>query len=213
MYFIGDTHGKTDRLRRLVDSLPPEAKKFQIGDMGLGFSGVSLRILDNFRFIRGNHDDPAKCKEHYNYAGEFGYLESDGVFFIGGAWSIDYYMRTPGVSWWPDEQLSDEQLRDCEELYKKVKPRIVASHEAPTKAAEALLRDLIGGYFDAKKDCANTRTSQAMQRMLDAHKPEVWVFGHYHIDKSFELEGCQFHCLAELSVKEVPSGNERSASL
>lgn len=39
--------------------------------------------------------------------------------------------------------------------------------------------------------------------MLEIHRPKVWVFGHYHIDKDFELNGTRFICLNELSTIDV----------
>jgi len=210
MYFIGDCHGKVEKLLRIIHQFPKEAQFFQLGDMGLGFRGVFLPHIDNLKFIRGNHDSPQQCQAHPCYAGEFGYDADTGIFWIGGAWSIDAAYRVEGVSWWRDEELSQEQLEAAIELYIKVKPKLVVSHEAPSEAAKTLLNAAIVGnpggeqaYFGAKFGCVDTRTSKALQRMFDTHKPDQWIFGHYHFDKTFELEGCQFTCLAELSVKEV----------
>jgi hypothetical protein len=38
--------------------------------------------------------------------------------------------------------------------------------------------------------------------MFEAHQPETWVFGHYHVDRDFELKGTHFRCCAELSTFE-----------
>jgi hypothetical protein len=210
MYFIGDTHGKIEKLLRIVGTLPKDAEVFQLGDMGLGFRGVFLPHLKHFKFIRGNHDSPKQCQAHPNYAGEYGYDYDTGIFWIGGAWSIDAMYRTEDVSWWRDEELSTFQLEDALKLYSEVKPHIVVSHEAPSEAAKALLNAAIianpggeQGYFGAKFGCVKTRTSETLQKMFNAHKPDKWIFGHYHFDKTFELDGCEFTCLAELSVKEV----------
>lgn len=203
MIFIGDTHGKTGQLANLVEGLPGEIAKFQLGDMGLGFRGVSLPKLSNFRFIRGNHDSPQLCQAHPCYAGEWGYSPEEKLFFLGGAWSIDWAMRVPGVSWWEDEELSLAQLESAVQDYLKAKPRMVATHECPTKAARPLLQDLLGPYFEAKAQCSESRTAHALQAMFDQHQPEHWVFGHYHISKDFELNGTQFHCVPELGVKEL----------
>lgn len=116
-----------------------------------------------------------------------------------------------------------EELHKAKELYLKTKPVIIATHEAPTKAAVKMLEGIgvAGGheqcptddavrakgdeyqYYKAKLGCVNTRTSQVLQQMFDGHKPKHWVFGHYHLDRTFDIEGCTFHCLNELSMKEI----------
>lgn len=223
MIYIGDCHGKTPQFTwMLKHGMKPEYRNkqyFQLGDMGLGFRGVHLEHLDQLQFIRGNHDDPAICKVHPCYAGEYGYIPEEELFFLGGAWSIDAKWRTEGISWWRDEEQSIEELNKAHQLYLEVKPRIVATHEAPTVAALTMLNNLMiplskddsatsvvkgeeYSYYKAKLGCVNTRTSQALQQMFEAHKPEHWVFGHYHVEKDFEVEGTQFHCLPELMAKE-----------
>jgi hypothetical protein len=194
---------------------------FQLGDMGLGFKGVTLREFERKRllFIRGNHDNPAFCKAHPNYAGEYGYIPEESLFFCGGAWSIDHAWRIPMISWWPDEEQSPEELNAAYQMYVETKPRIVATHEAPSKAAILMLSGMLAPksdenptnvlkgedyqYYKEKLGCIDTRTSQIFQQMFDAHKPEHWVFGHYHLDRDFEIAGCQFHCVSELEKKEI----------
>jgi Calcineurin-like phosphoesterase len=226
MIYIGDTHGKTSQLEWMLRHNPKLQGKrsFQLGDMGLGFKGVTLRQFERerFLFIRGNHDNPQFCAAHPNYAGEYGYLEDENLFFLGGAWSIDAAWRIPGISWWPDEEQSPEALNAAFQLYVKSKPRIVATHETPTSAAITMLNGLMmpkrteSGYTDATREkgedyeyykaklgCAETRTSQYLQQMFDAHQPEHWVFGHYHVRRDFTIKGTQFHCLPELATLEV----------
>lgn len=203
---IGDVHGKTGQY---CHKLPQFERSIQLGDMGLGFKGVGLpppgTVPPDFtkhRFIRGNHDNPAKCQRHPGYLGEFGFLPEDNIFYIGGAFSIDREWRTEGIDWWADEQLSYQQLDDAIKLYLDAKPRFVVSHECPQKTSQWILLDLIGQYAVAKGACINTRTCQAMQNMLEGHQPEAWIFGHYHIDKFLKVPGfnTQFVCRAELST-------------
>jgi hypothetical protein len=166
--------------------------------MGLGFKGVGLHPMSpNHTFFRGNHDEPVKCRAHKNYRGDFGYDMTTGIFHIAGAWSIDRAYRVEGISWWCDEELSYQELEEAIDLYKLFKPRFVLSHEAPANAAKALLLDLSGPYFAAKMACSMSRTSEAMQLMLDFHQPKEWCFGHYHVDKSFQVPGydTKFTCV------------------
>jgi len=183
---IGDVHGFTNTYQKwLRRNLAADQHSIQLGDMGLGFKGVGLHEMPNHKFIRGNHDNPAKCRAHKNYLGDFGYEDTSGIFYISGAFSIDRDMRVEGVSWWADEELSYDELGQAIDLYEKTKPRFVVSHECPTIAGSALLHRMNGAYFADKLACTRSRTAEAMQQMLDIHQPSEWVFGHYHIDKSF----------------------------
>jgi predicted phosphodiesterase len=207
MYFIGDVHGKTEQLVRKVNALPRIETKIQVGDMGLGFKGTLLPHLDYFYFIRGNHDSPQVCQVHPNYLGDFGFSHIYSMFWMSGAWSIDYKIRTPGVTWWPDEELSYTQLNQAFNLYQEKKPRIVVTHETPEAIGRILMSrlSLVGDFYYSGNTGVyiQSRTSQILQQMFDIHKPEVWVFGHYHIDETIPFQGTQFHCLNELSVKEI----------
>jgi hypothetical protein len=201
---IGDVHGYTKTYQKwLRDNLDPDSRSIQIGDMGLGFAAVGLPapgqppLGDSHKFFRGNHDSPERCRVHKNYLGDYGYLDGDKLFWVAGAWSIDRAWRTEGVSWWAEEELSYNELGKVIDLYIQVKPRFVLSHEAPAKAANILLANLLGPYFLAKGGCANSRTAQALEAMLSIHAPEKWIFGHYHIDKEFHVPGfdTKFICL------------------
>jgi hypothetical protein len=235
IYFIGDVHGKIAEYTRILKRDVGTAPCLQLGDMGLGFSGTVLPIqLPQHSFIRGNHDDPAACRAHRNYAGDYGTLSGVAlnlaevpypvVFFCGGAISIDSEWRKawnaqeqwewtkwksksstpPRKVWWEDEEMSQADLDEALALYVATKPDIVATHEAPTKAAEFLLAH---GFRPEKRECAYTRTSRTLQQMLDAHQPKRWLFGHYHRDMEFTLgskvNGTIFNCLTELSLLGV----------
>jgi hypothetical protein len=199
--FIGDIHGHTDSLRFLTKGKLGEF--IALGDIGFGF-GDDIPVLDNVKYIRGNHDDPAAARRHPNYLGDYG-MYGD-IFFISGAFSIDYQWRQVRMAagckpiWWPDEELSQDGLDKAVEMYSDLKPRIVATHEAPSNVATALLSELL--FRPEKAECIATRTSQALQRMLNHHQPEHWYFGHYHIDWQKDLGGTRFHCLNELSISE-----------
>jgi hypothetical protein len=235
MIFIGDVHGKISQYRNIIREL--EGPSIQVGDMGLGFKGVRLypegcMASGKHKFIRGNHDSPQECMKHRHYLGHWGVLK-DGdrsIFYLGGAWSIDQQWRIPGISWWPDEELSQVDLHAAYMDYCNAKPDIVATHEAPSNAAFEMVSNLTiesesykwnkanreynatdsdkekgeeYQYFKSKLGCINTRTSQYLQQMFDVHQPKHWVFGHYHVRRDFDIKGCHFHCIPELGVLEL----------
>lgn len=199
---IGDAHGKVKTLYFIQRKTE---RSIQLGDLGCGFVKV-MEWPEQHKFIRGNHDDPAIARTHPNYLGDFGYLPDEKIFYIGGADSIDKDIRIQGVDWWQDEELSFGDFDKVIELYKEIKPPIVISHECPASANEVLLKSLMGDYFLMKGVLKSSRTCQAMQTLLEIHQPNLWVFGHYHIDKTFKIGNgvkTKFQCLGELQIKEL----------
>jgi hypothetical protein len=51
---------------------------------------------------------------------------------------------------------------------------MVISHTAPSEAAKEILKDLVGSYFLGKGIDVESRTSRALQEMLEAHRPSAW---------------------------------------
>lgn len=205
---IGDVHGKWPEYYKLLKKI--DGHSIQLGDMGVGFSRGKQypEVQDRrHRWFRGNHDNPEICYECPNYLGDYGYIEEDNIFWLAGAFSIDYMWRTPGRSWWADEELSCPELEKAIALYKEKKPKFVISHDAPKEAAIWMLTKTIPGFRPEKMDCATSRTSEALQLMHDFHKPKEWIFGHYHVDVSFEWKETKFTCVNELSTYELETQN------
>lgn len=206
---IGDVHGKTGDYKRLVRDLPEGQRSIQIGDMGVGFPGVVVHNMSrDHKWFRGNHDCPEKCRKSPNYLGDYGFLPEDSLFWLAGAFSIDRMCRTVGISWWDDEELSYSELSKAIQLYEQSKPKFVTSHEAPSKAAKMMLRDLSLEVFSDKVNCSMSRTAEALQEMFDRHQPKEWIFGHYHVDKSFEFQGTKFTCVNELSTYDLETSKQ-----
>lgn len=187
MRFIGDVHGKMDKYRAIALE---GGISIQLGDFGAGF--VSLpNMPDGHRFIRGNHDSPDVCRQSPNWIIDG--CSEDGMFFLGGAHSIDKHRRIPGVSWWEDEELSYGELERIIDDYAKERPEVVISHTCPLT--------VISDLFGARP--IGSRTEQAMSAMLDVHKPDLWIFGHWHKSVNKVIDGTRFICLAELEWMDI----------
>lgn len=196
MLIIGDVHARFEDYKELIRG---RSASFQLGDMGIGFStrsgkeplsNVVIEEPGSHAFIRGNHDNPSACRDHPNYAGDFGVIGD--VFFIGGSFSIDHQFRTEGIDWWRDEELNYAKCHKALCLYIKTKPRVVLSHEAPLSIAAELLN----------KWPHVSRTGQLFQQMLEFHVPEKWYFAHYHTNWTFSKSGCDFYCINSLHAIE-----------
>jgi hypothetical protein len=210
MRLIGDVHGKYDRYKKIIGDCK---NSVQVGDMGVGFRRLGTMRGDvkefyanpphyamtegNHRFIRGNHDNPSVCKNHSQYIPD-GYMENN-MMFVGGALSIDRHMRQEDYNWWPEEELSMNQLNDIIDNYLQHKPEIMVTHECPDDIAFKFL------YSEKFED--KSRTRQAFSSMWQMHKPKMWIFGHWHRSYNENVLGTQFICLNELEYVDIDTEN------
>lgn len=201
MRFIGDIHGKLRQYTALLDV----DESVQIGDFGWGWiSETQTAQIDKrqatgkHRFIRGNHDDPSVCRDRPGWIGDGTFDAARSIMYVGGAWSIDVEYRTPGLNWWPDEELSLSDFSKITEDYARHKPRIMVTHDTPTSVAAALFFP-----FGTKKKQHPTRTAHALQHLFELHQPDLWLFGHWHESRKVLINGTEFRCLNELEVFDV----------
>lgn len=176
MLIIGDVHGK---FKEWADLIANEKESLQIGDFGFNYpSSVPGHV-----FFPGNHDN------HENYPdyclGRYG--EYRDMFFVGGAYSIDHDVRTEGIDWFRNEELSYLEQEECFRQYSLAKPDIVLSHDCPTVVRYEF------GY-------PQNQTSYLLQCMFLEHMPKLWIFGHHHRSWSKTIADTKFVCLNELET-------------
>jgi len=192
--FIGDVHGKFADYNELIQVPHPT---IQVGDMGIGFGREHmLQMTMKDRFINGNHDDPHLCRTHPNFLPPA--TPWNGVFEVGGGYSIDKAYRIPGVDWWSDEELSYTELERVIEAYEFRKPDIVVSHEAPAFLARSLVQAI-----GSRVIFPPSRTARALDAMYAKHAPKFWAFGHWHTSWRAIVGGTQFVCLDILQSYDV----------
>lgn len=204
---IGDVHGKFMRYVSIIDQLDTDS--VQIGDFGLGFAGCKL--TDDFiteylqkegnmehRFIRGNHDNPQTCYDTPEFIPDG--TVKDNIMFIGGAWSIDSSLRTEGLDWWADEEVSTKEWYIFLDMYAISKPEIMITHDCPQFFSTKYIVDegLAMGNVAYK-----TVTGQALEVCFDMHKPKLWIFGHWHHTLDVTVDGTRFICLNELDYCDI----------
>lgn len=207
MLFIGDVHGKYGPYRRLM--LSAGAPTIQVGDMGVGFQKLLHGEVvgeknpphyamerGRHRFIRGNHDNPKVCRRHSQFIQD-GTIEGP-IMFLGGAQSVDAALRTEGLDFWVDEELSYKELYGLTGVYTDKKPEVMVTHDCPEEVAEAL-----AAHTGRCKLHLQSRTRMALQSMWSAHSPKLWVFGHWHGSFDCVLRGTRFVCLDELEMRNL----------
>jgi hypothetical protein len=205
---IGDVHAKFyDYQTHSINDF--EGPSIQVGDFGIGFAGpywheeVAAWQQDNpqHRFIRGNHDNPAKCKTMPGFIAD-GTVEND-VMFVGGAWSIDHAWRTEGTNWWADEECSTQQLYQLIETYSVARPRVMITHDCPATVAH----DMFFSTGVVKGPSYQNRTSDWFDRFLGEYRPEFWFFGHWHHSMAYQKGPSSFICLGEFDYIDVDLTN------
>lgn len=203
---VGDVHQKLDHLKRLLTKKNFDGPVVQLGDLGFNYDKLSDMPGNPFRFLGGNHDNYLAYKNCPESLGDYGTLDSLGrpdVFFIRGGLSIDKKYRTRGFDWFPEEQLTDTEFHDCLAAYSVAKPEIVISHECPQIAIPHVAQ-FSDEYIVANFGCSlPSKTSVFLQNILMIHLPKYWIFGHYHVSKSFRVDGADFRCLSELECCEI----------
>ena len=209
-YLLGDIHGYWGVIaQHIMHYLEKNIAYIQVGDFGIGFNSVEKegerlkelnKILDEYEcdlyVIRGNHDNPAKCKVHPNWIRDGHYDDSLRMMFLGGGYSVDRHLRVEGRDWWPDEEMRLSEYYELLIKYEEEKPRVMVTHDCPE--IEELMLPLIGA-----NSLITTRTGQVFRSMWHAHQPDIWVFGHYHKSLDMFIGNTRFICVDQMQFKDL----------
>jgi len=196
---IGDLHGDHRAINQILQSCHRYDLTIQIGDYGAGFGAEAYLTLigeDKFRVLHGNHDNPSILARYPHDLGRFGVFEigDKKIFYVAGAWSIDQAYRTPGLSWWAEEELSFTEAEECLNLWESVCKDIdlVISHDGPPNFTQH-----IKNVYPIE-----THTGRLLWEMYKIHQPPLWRIGHWH--KSFEkkIGNTIFKCL-DINEEEI----------
>lgn len=189
MLVIGDVHGNINSFEKII--YQHKGDSIQLGDFG--FKKHHDYFLNNFDLesnsvLFGNHDYYPYLREPHSL-GDYGCDHLGELFFVRGAYSIDKHIRTIGVDWFENEEMTYQTFKDVINKYELVKPKIVISHDCPQSLRESLF-----GIHE------KSMTSNGLQAMFEIHQPDLWIFGHHHKSKNVNINGTNFRCLAELEA-------------
>jgi predicted phosphodiesterase len=192
---IGDVHGVYGRYIKLTEKAEFSV---QLGDMGLDYAALESVDPMHHRFVPGNHDNYDNLSPHA-FQTDWGQISMGPVdfFYIRGAYSIDRMLRTVGIDWWEQEQMSWESGRQLVETIAALQPKLILSHDCPTVALNAGVATIDSEWIGP------SITSQILQAVWEVWQPKHWVFGHHHRDWIKQIEGTQFICLNSLSSLDI----------
>lgn len=229
--FVGDPHSHFTSLKYLC-STKPDRKYVLLGDVCIvgdspKYQFFKSEVLGRYdvTFIRGNHDNPEMCKSYAEFIddGTFQTLDSGTkICYIGGASSIDrvYGERKQGLDWWQDEQLTFDELRLIKDKIGIEKPDVIVSHTFPAKVCEQLfgvgtyrmpwMSDALLGNDDPLNPSGMgceyhivPRTETVFQEIFEVHQPDLWVGGHWHVNRSEKIGKTLFRCIDIMNFMEI----------
>jgi hypothetical protein len=200
----GDIHGNFGQLNTLINKKKPKIVVC-CGDFGYWPGHVEIDIKNKdtiILFCDGNHENHWALRKLENteiIPGVFymprgsTYTLPNGkrVLFMGGAESIDRYVRKMGVSWFPEETITQSDFQNLP----AGKIDILISHTCPT--------ELVSTILGPDTWMANDPSTIALSNLWDMYKPKQWFFGHWHCFKQGILHGItEWTCLSGTGMND-----------
>lgn len=193
------------RQNNTLSSLNKEDYLIIAGDFGGVWDGNwQDRIVQNFYdeqpyttlFVDGNHENFDLLNqypvENWNggkvhhitdkiihlIRGQIFTISDKTIFTFGGGLSIDKIYRTSGISWWPQEEPSENECREAMDNLESHNFLVdyVITHAGP----ESIVRNEINSAHKLLRlDC---QTEKFLDKVLESTNYKHWFCGHYHFD-------------------------------
>jgi predicted phosphodiesterase len=221
----GDWHGNIPWMQTVLVKAAADGYRtlIHVGDLAVLWPGEQqftrrlvrcLRELDlRLIFVDGNHDVHPKLRALPRNADGFGAIsdrllyaprghrwELDGVRFgaLGGAHSIDKQWRTEGQTWWPQEDVTAEDVKALGDEPLDV----LITHEAP---AGINVQSFLAGQLPAELDQESYNSRLHVLDAVRATEPELVFCGHWHQRHAETLPGSGTR--VEVLDREKSEGN------
>lgn len=202
---LGDVHGNSGWMRMLAKALPylaPDVTTIlQLGDwwmpaaeMDEAFAATNITAI---YVTNGNHEPWGKVSRILNkHPGEAvrvseivwllprpARLSIGGrsVLSLGGASSVDRDSRIEGLTWWPDEAITDEHVATA---IAGGPADLMLTHESPAgtpvRAVREILRTNPHAFPKAALE-ASAASRARVNEVWDTVRPELLAHGHMHV--------------------------------
>ena len=194
-----------------------------LGDSGICWDGASqdLRVQNIYSslpvttlFIDGNHDNHELLAEYpvtkwhggnvheiddgiiHLMRGQVYQICGETFFTLGGAWSVDQADRAEGISWWPEELPSEEELEEARRNLEKVDYQVdyVLTHTGPTDILEQMGYQIYDG---------GEKLMEFFEDLQFSLTFKDWYFGHMHDDQHIENWHCIMQDVVELTTLDM----------
>lgn len=141
-------------------------------DIGQKWGGKVSKIAESvFRLHRGQTFD----------------IDGKKLWSFGGGYSYDKAIRTPGLSWWPQEIPNYREMTEGMQTLEKIDYAVdlVLTHTAPSTVA-ALALCQVPSKCDEPHNGGERGLRDYFETIATRLKlNDKWIFGHFHIDQSF----------------------------
>lgn len=128
--------------------------------------------------------------------GELYTIDGNRIFTFGGATSTDKRYRTEHISWWEEENASQEEKDKGIAVLERTQWNVdyVITHQAPEQFYQVFVQAMIG---NSKMNCI---TQAYLTEICNRLTYKKWYFGHYHADINSEPVKCRllFNDIVEL---------------
>jgi hypothetical protein len=197
-------------MARAMKKVPDLTAFVQVGDFGYAWPGgkpfallrqywedepMKLAGQKALYWLDGNHENHEQLElDRGAYQSNMIYVPRGGInhfyndefqsvkaMFFGGTTSPDFYARTPGVNWWPQESIQYSQVRKALEQEGPID--MIFSHDHPSA-------------FPYKKydNSYGAADQEFLEVLRSKFKPKFWVFGHHHDFKAGNTCDTQWMC-------------------
>lgn len=220
--YIGDSHSRWNSLFLLIDLakkyMPDIERVVSVGDFGFWprINNQYLEEKTEIFFIDGNHEDhlflnqkeekPYIPHENYNKCFHIprGYFEG-GISYLGGAFSIDKDDRILNETYFTEEEVTEEDVKQTIQNAKNNTVNVLVTHDTSSS-----------GFFNMKKsfhlneelEKKSEETRMKIQLVLEALSPKLHIHGHWH-----QYQRYNFKKTKCISLKNVDFISERANSL
>lgn len=202
---LGDVHGNVGWIRMLSRSLPylaPDVTAiFQLGDWWMPSRDVDEVFADTdimaIYVTLGNHEPWGEITPLMDkYPGEAVRVSElvwllprparltiggRSVLSLGGASSVDRESRIEGLTWWPDEAITDEHVADA---IAGGPADLMLTHESPANTPVRPVREILRTNphrFPKEALEASAASRARVSEVWDAVHPELLAHGHLHV--------------------------------
>lgn len=128
--------------------------------------------------------------------GEIYTIENLKFFCFGGGMSHDKQFRTPGRSWWPQEQPTQDEFDYGMGKLKQNDYEVdfVLSHVPPLSQLGHFMprAHLMDGYMQ-------DRTEHMLDAFLEKLEFKIWFFGHLHLNETHDDFTCLYQRILRLT--------------